>query len=329
MTTQVRVPARTSDPVVLHNPHLRVTAHPVHGFHITELTERAGGANLLWTRNVPVTAVGSDLGPAGEASIRTFDDHLFLGGWFLMFPNAGLPSPDDPEPTWMHGEAARLPWQVVGHTAETVTAEVHTSDFRVRRTLHLSGATLTVSTTATNTTSRPRDVSFGEHPCFDRAQFAGGRLELDAAGARVPIPQAQLDAARFRPQRIEHWPEAHTTSGTVSDAAAMPDNADGRHDHISVDLADGTLALRSPVLRGRLRMDIDTAHLPHALIWQHYRPTASPWNGDIIAIEPSSAPGRTTADARTSGALRTLHPGEELQFEVRTTWEPALLQIRW
>ncbi|MFE9438400.1 hypothetical protein ACFYO2_05240 [Streptomyces sp. NPDC006602] len=42
------------------------------------------------------SAADPDLGPADETSIRTFDDHLFLGGWFLMFPMPDCPAPHHP-----------------------------------------------------------------------------------------------------------------------------------------------------------------------------------------------------------------------------------------
>src|SRR6478672_10176870 len=239
--------------VVLTGGGLELTADPAHGFVILRLVDLATGTPLLWERGGRVVPCPSDLGPPGAASIETFEGDLLVGGWFVMFPTAGLPAVGA-RAQWMHGEAARLPWTVIHLDAHAVTAQLHTpsSGFHLTRTVRLDDEGLFVQTTAVNRSGVPQEVSYGEHPCLSRPAFAGGRLDIAVRGATVLTP-AQPAAASVVPGPVGRWPHAtarhpsRETNGTI-DLGAVPVRPDGVHDHVGVDLADGRIAISAPRL---------------------------------------------------------------------------------
>ena len=289
----------------------------------------ASGTPLLWERGGRVDPCPSDLGPPGAASIDTFDGRLLVGGWFVMFPTAGLPAADA-QAQWMHGEAARLPWTVTHLDAQTVTAELHTpsSGFQLTRTLRLDDEGLFVQTTAVNRSGAVREITYGEHPCLSRPAFAGGRLDIAVRAATV-LPPAQPAAASVAPGPVARWPRAtawHTSAepDCAIDLGTVPVRPDGAHDHISVDLADGTVAISAPGLGRVLRITVDPSELGHVLLWRHHQPRGRPWVADVFAPEPSSSPGRGWPDAVAAGAVRVVAPDEAVTFTVRGHWATSL-----
>jgi hypothetical protein len=176
------------DGVSIADAAWQVTVSPAWGFVLTEAVDVPSGAQMLWRR--PGSGQGpppEELGPPGDASIDTFHD-LFLGGWFVMFPNAGFP--DDDRDRFIHGEATRLPWEVVEQTPTAVAARMTTprTGFEIARRVELLDGDLVISTEVTNVGDAPTEYTYGEHPCVAFATFAGGRIGIEAGDAWVPAP---------------------------------------------------------------------------------------------------------------------------------------------
>lgn len=298
----------------LRSADLLVTVAPEHGCTITGISLVDDATNILWS--VPGVSArplpAADLGPPGSASAEYFDRSVLIGGWFPMFPSAGPTS--DRIGGWMHGEAPRLSW----HTEEvasgwlSATLQTPASGFLVRRMIRLAGDCLMIVTTAENASGEPRQVVAGEHPCFDRAVFAGGFIRA-TPGASVVASHADPANARLVEHAAFAWPEAPTSDGDSLDLSRVPAESDGRHEHVLFQGIDG-IELVGP--RHHVTMRWDASDLPHALLWQHFRPLGSPWAGDVFAIEPMLAPGRTTQDAIDAGACRTIAPGASLTTTV-------------
>lgn len=313
------VPFSGAETITIRGGGLEVRAHPGHGFTIGQLTDLGTGTDLLWARESPVGRCSPDLGPPGDPSITTFDDDLLIGGWFPMFPTAGLPEPGA-RSRWMHGEVARLPWTVTAADETSLTAQVDTpaSGFRVTRSVTLDEDGLAIRTWAVNRSGRHQEVTYGEHPCLSRRAFAGGRIHLRPVAAQV-LPPAQPDAAALRVGPITAWPRAATLSGGSLDVGAVPDAPDGHHDHVAADLAEGVFAVDAPPLGRRLQFTVDRRELGHLLLWRHFSPPQRP-GADVLALEPSSAPGRGFADATAAGAVRRVEPGGTVSFRVTASW---------
>lgn len=286
----------------LQNDHVRVNVAPQHGFVIASIELSDSTENILWNPpNSSLDALPSDdLGPSGDPSIQYFDREILAGGWFPMFPTAGLPGSDTER--WMHGELPRLRWNVVEESDTHITAVVDTpaTSFNVQRTVRLIGDTISAATRVRNHSGRTQQVTFGEHPCFSRKVFAHGVLEAAPRTVRVTSP-ADLINARLVGDREFCWPNGLMTTGETVDLSVIPGAPDGRHDHISLS------GIKKATIRGR-RHTVDLEwDLPHALLWQNFG------NLDVFALEPMSAPGRTFDDAVAADAVTTLRDKQTLQ----------------
>ncbi|MDO8209956.1 hypothetical protein [Conexibacter sp. CPCC 206217] len=341
--------------ITLESAAVRVRCTPAQGFSIASLVDRASGAEALWQRPnhdpAPCTRV---LGPAGVASEAGFLD-VFAGGWFEMFPEVGYTQPGDPT-SLLHGEVVRLPWEVLDAGAQHVEARVACvrRPLTLVRRLTLDGATLRVCERIENTGAEPAPYTWGHHPCFARATFAGGRIELSAASAEVPDPWFDPAHATLAPGLFQ-WPHARARkssdssadassgapagaagdappSATVGlaatiDLAAVPVTPDGRHDHACLTRASNTLRITAPGAgeHGRaLRIEVDRERFPHLLLWQNLRAGGGYpfWGGaDTFALEFSTIPGRSTPDALAAGAVSTLQPGETVETAFAVGWE--------
>ena len=299
----------------LETAALSVTCHPSHGFVISAIVDRASGQNILWNPpNAPLADLDGQIGPPGAESIETFDEGILAGGWFGMFPTAGLPG--SRSDLWMHGEAPRLPWVVRDATATSISCSVDlpVSGFHLERVVQLDGTRVTVSTTEVNQSGGPRSITFGEHPCFRRELFAGGRIVLQSGSHGWVATPEQPEAARFAGDQPFLWPLVPLTTGGVEDASAVPMFPDARQDHLVLKPAGSRLVVESPQLGCAVVIEYDPLAFQHALLWQHFLPPGSPWPGDVFAVEPSSAPGCTFDDAVAAGAVRIIGDGESIRY---------------
>jgi galactose mutarotase-like enzyme len=310
--------------VELRSDAIVVRCRPDWGFVITAIEDPATGVDALWTRtgHQPADFVRS-LGSPGEASVDQFLDR-FVGGCFEMFPSAGLPGVVDGTSTFLHGEVAVLPWTVRSAGPMHVEASVSTlrTSFEVVRRLEVSSDGLTLTSTIANVGGEPGAYAWGFHPCFDRATFAGGRIDVDVAEASVPGPA--YDAANSTlaaGQRFE-WPQALRTDGSTEDLSRVPDAADGRHEHVCLKLASGRLQISAPTVDRTFTLDVETDVFPAVLLWQDFLAPGASFGGtaDVFTLEPATYLGRSMDDAVATDALRTLAPGEQTSTTIRAAW---------
>jgi galactose mutarotase-like enzyme len=300
---------------------LRAECLPDRGMLVRSLVDRRSGTNLLWERSVdPGGRAARDLGPAGAESVSTWADRLFIGGWFEMFPSAGHPGVVDGRPTYLHGEAPRLPWAVVRRSAAAVTAGVDlvADPVHAERTVELTDTGIAVSSTYVNVGTRPVAYTRGEHPCLSRVAFAGGRIEVRARRAWTPAPPADAAAAALVPGVEFSWPHSPATAGGELDVAALPAAADGRHDHACLELADAEVRVTAPRLGLAVELRFDLADYPYLLLWENFAaPGTDPDDVcDVFGLEPTSAPGRSADDAVAARAVRHLAPGETRTYRL-------------
>lgn len=314
--------------VTIANEALLVTCTPAHGFSLSSLVDRASGAEALWRRPgfLPAPCTRA-LGPSGAASEETFLD-VFCGGWFEMFPEVGYTREGDIA-SFVHGEAVRLPWELLDCGPDRLAARVATvrRPLVLERTVALEGPLLRVGERVENVGRSPVPYSWGHHPCFSRETFAGGRLEVPVAAAAVPAPWFDPDHATLAHGPFA-WPQASARDdGGAVDLSVIPPAADGRHDHACLTLAGGSFRLTAPSAgdSGRaLRVTFDADRFPWVLLWECFGAGAGApfWAGcDALAVEFSTIPGRSTPDAIAAGALLALAPGEAVETEWTVGWE--------
>ena len=280
------------------------------GMSIVSLRD-ADGREQLWVRpDFTAPRRTRDIGPTGEPSIEAMFA-LWPGGWFEMSPHAGTPGLLDGRETMLHGEAARLPWQVLDSGPAHVEAEtdcVH-EPLRLRRRIELVGDGLLLRSWIENRGATPVAVCHGEHPVFARADFAGARIELKARRARV-LEAPEPEAATVRAGEFE-WPNAPGVDGGTVDLSLIP-AVPGAHDHVTVELADPAMRI---VRADGSSFAIDAGDHPHALLWRHHQPPSAPEPRDVFALEPWSFGGVSIAEA--AGATESVEPGGVVSYESR------------
>lgn len=305
--------------IVLEHDGLRVSCVPAHGMVLTEIVPCESGVNLLWQR--PDAPLHPFTRPAeARAGFDPFDEQVFAGGWFGMFPNAGIPGADDTDEQ-MHGTFSRYAWRVLQHDADRLVCELEVDGLRVVRTLRLSGGSVRVSTSVVNRSGVDREVSYGEHPCFSREVCAGAEITLQAERAFITAEMSEPGANRFVADQEFSWPLAQSVRNGLERTDLIPECADASHDHLCITLADPRITLEVPALRGRVTVTSDLAATRHLLFWRHFQPPRSPWQGDVFGIEMMSTPGRTRDDARQGNALRLLRDGEVVEWHLEVQWE--------
>lgn len=266
--------------LVLRAGDARVAIAPAHGCLIQEIDHGAG--NVLWTDGRRPRVLEAS-GSKGEDSAREFDEEVLIGGWFPMFPTAGLPTVT----TQQHGWAPRVAWAVVEHTAARLVCTV-VGPFldgglaELTRTVELEPQGLTLSTTVRNAGADAGSFTWGEHPCFSRERFAAGRTVF-SGDSEAPIPACADGASGHLVRRADR-----------ASASLV-----GPHGTVTLTDAAGTL--------------------PHWLLWYNYKATALP-RADTLAWEPSTAAGLGVGDAIAARALSRLGPGEAFHAALRCEW---------
>jgi len=256
--------------LTLASDALEVLVYPEQGFLIGQIRSLAAGHDLLWTQP-PAEAFSGKLGPRGESSVDSFHRSFPEGGSGCSRPQASQGGSRTSH-TWHHGEAARLPWRVMGPSDGTrIRAEILLRDDRLKlvRVLRLHRETLTVSSRVTNIGRTPIAWSAGEHPCFDRKAFAGGRILLESCESWIPAPHYDPRHALLSASARFEWPHAPAVNGYRLDLSEVPHFRSRRHEHVALSLGSREILLRSPKLGINVRLTIDEG-LPYALLWEYF-----------------------------------------------------------
>lgn len=258
----------------------RVSIAPGHGCLITEINP--GGGNILWTDGRRPRLLRPS-GVLGEESAREFDDDVLVGGWFPMFPTAGVPT----RTTQQHGWAPRVEWSVVERTATRLVCTaagrfLNGGVAEVTRIARLERHALTVSSTVRNRGTEIGSFTWGEHPCFSRDLFAGGCAEFDTE----PV-------------------------------ATVPQRTNGAAGHVARSAPGAIASLVGPY--GTVTLTDEAGTLPHWLLWYNYAADELP-RADTLAWEPSTAAGLGVGDAIAADAVALLAPGDSFRATLRCEW---------
>jgi len=279
-TARVDIPTPAAEVLVLRAGGARVSIAPAHGCVIQAID--LGGGNILWTDGRRPRALEQSEA-VGEESAREFDEEVLIGGWFPMFPSAGVPTAT----TQQHGWAPRVAWAVAERSATRAVCTA-TGPFldggiaEVTRTVELEPDALTVSSTVRNAGSGVRSFTWGEHPCFSRDLFAGGH----ACFAGEPVAAVPAYANRAA---------GHAARSVAGAAAGVV----GRS--LTIALSD------------------EAGTLPHWLYWYNYAAAELP-RADTLAWEPSTAAGLSVGDAIAADAVERLGAGQSFRASLRCEW---------
>lgn len=305
----------------------RVELIPELGCDIVSFVDARTGVDVLW--RVPWGIPPRSTGPFSAATETEWGER-FPGGWNVLLPNAGAATPapgGTTDHTWgFHGEAALLPWTVLGSGADgdgergadgaRAWAELEVrlirAPLRLHRRLELVGSSLAVTETLTNLSPVPIEVMWSQHPSFGAPLVqAGTRIET---GARVTETDDTIVDGDLAAGERSVWPHAPGQDGSAVDLSVVPDLPTHRLVYLS-EFDTGWARLVNDEIGLAARLEWDTSVYPSAWLWQELNDTPGhPWwkLAYVCAIEPGTTyPGQGLEVAKAKGGTPLLLAGGE------------------
>lgn len=279
---------------------------PQLGCDIVSFVDARTGVDVLW--RVPWGMPPYSTGPFSAATETEWGER-FPGGWNVLCPNGGAATPAPGGTVWgFHGEAALLPWTVVGHGVDgdaawaELTVRLIRAPLQLHRTIRLVGSALVVTETLTNLSPVPIEVMWSQHPSFGEPLVAPGmRIET---GATVTETDDTLTDGDLQAGARGQWPHAPGRLRGDVDLSVVPDEATRRLVYLS-GFELGWARLVNDALGLAARLEWDASVYPSAWLWQELRHTEGhPWwkLAYVTAIEPGTTyPGQGLEIAKAKG----------------------------
>jgi hypothetical protein len=276
--------------LTLASDDVELTVDLDRGADVVSLVDRRTGVDVLfrtpWAERAEAVARRGSL--LWHESSTTAWLESYAGGWQLLCPNAGGPTERAGVAHGFHGEAAVVPWTLVGADGGSVRlrVELHTTPLAIERTLSLAGPVVAVDDVVRNVSQIAVELDYQHHPAFGAPLLAPGAVietgartfATEAGGRPWPgVPPVDRVPPLDEPRAILGW---------------------------LGDFDEPWAALRNPALDLGVALRWNVAVMPYAWVWQELHATAEyPWfrRAYALAIEPSSTPAG--GPGRTSLAL--------------------------
>ncbi|GGM64661.1 aldose epimerase family protein [Microbacterium saperdae] len=284
----------------LSNERMTVSINVDHGAHLYALIDRRSGVDLLYKD------------PAGSRGYA-------VGGWYELFPNAGVACDFGGRPLTAHGDVQHAVWSAEVTAAagsEIVVALSCVSadlPFALSKTITLStdAAVLRIEETITNTSARRTPYLWGQHLTFGEAFLQGALIDVPDGPLRGTVVVGAHDSAPHDPATgaLASFP---TVAGDVIDLRRFPDDA--VHAMLfSERLAAHRYAIAHADLDIRAEVSWDGDAWPYLWFWA----LRESRGGGIIAcaIEPQASDVPVLTEALAAGRCPSLDGGE-----VTTAW---------
>lgn len=270
----------STSPITLCTDQLSLVLDPTHGAEIVELRHARAGS-LLWRAPSVAAPQGGDLDEAEWTS-------GYSGGWQVLFPNAGEPSP----PHGFHGSGSVSPWEVMDARADRAHLRWERHGLRLDRVVVVRGAVIELTDTVVNVGERPAHYLLGHHPAF----AVPGVCQIDA-------PQWSLEDLDTGERGT--WPR----TGNEDWSRVEPGRPLARFGCLAV-TGLARMALRTPA--ATITFAWDAADFPWCWVWVDLDALADPpWRGRarLVALEPVTAPHhRGLREVARDGAAPGLVP---------------------
>lgn len=276
--------------MLLENDMLSVSVTPRVGGAITEVRHKPTGLSVLG--RVPWDTIGEPL----PAPARDEPEWLtrYTGGWPLLFPNAGDACTVDDMFHGFHGEASISPWDVISASTNRLVLDRRFAVIpaQMRRTITISGDTLSIDEELAFAGNAPTEVMWGHHPTFG-SDLLAGPVEITSGAREISIEPMYAppdDADLMRPS-------------TPLASLAYLENFEAPW--AAIRRLDDAIAIH---------LTWDGARFPCAWLWHELEGTSTaPYASRtrLIAIEPCTTPcALGLAEAKRRGLpLLRLEPG--------------------
>lgn len=292
----------------LRSEELEVHVLPREGSRIASLRSRSSGLEFLTQshRQGPYPSQGLDT-PFQAGSCAGIEECL---------PSVGpCGSEADGGPVPDHGDFWQLQWDVLQSTDHVLTIEAQGFSrlLQLRKTLTLQGNQLHVAYSIRNMADVPQSFLYACHPLF--AVDPGDTVILPDCVQTLRLDYSRHSRLGFAGDNVR-WPEAN--SGVQLDHVLAADA--GTADMLYTGrLSIGECAIQRKATGQMMRVLFPVETLPYLGVWLCY----GGWPDDTtehsqyaVALEPTTAPWNTLAQAQTERAATTLIPGGTYEFEI-------------
>ena len=323
-TSRSRVSSGTTngwDTVSLENDRIRVVVLPGKGAEILSIEDLSSGSpvNVLWKAPWALRPQGLS-SATSSGSQGVWMDH-YVGGWQVLFPNAGDPCTYMGAELSFHGEASLAPWdcsivETTNGPGADLSADLMRSPFRISRHMSVDAVApvLRFTETITNTGNERMPYMWGHHPAYGAPFLCeGARLTIPAKTYLGDVANAP-GRTRIAPNARGTWPHAIASDGGTVDVSIIPGPGAGYANMgYALDLSNGWYALESPATGIGVAVTWPLEVMPSVWVWQEFNGGQGyPWYGRsyVMGVEPhSSWPGHGLLGAIKAGTARWLEPG--------------------
>lgn len=279
----------------LSNEQMTVSINVDHGAHLYSLIDRRSGVELLYKD------------PAGSRGYA-------VGGWYELFPNAGVACDFEGRLLTAHGDVQHAVWSAevttVAASEIVVTLSCVSTDlpFALSKTITLSAdpAVLRIEEAVTNTSSRRVPYLWGQHLTFGEAFLREAEIDLPGGPLHGTVTVDTDDGARHDPATAE-LSSFPTVAGDLIDLRRFPDHA--VHAMLfSEQLVDHRYAVARADLALRAEVSWDGSAWPCLWFWA----LREGHDGGIVAcaIEPQASDVPVLTEALAAGRCPSLDGGE-------------------
>jgi hypothetical protein len=286
---------------------LEVDIHPDRALDLGQVT--VDGIPVAWMEATGLRG-SAYFDPHSDLWLRTW------GGGMLTtcgLDAYGSPSNDAGQDFGQHGRVSGLPSTLLatGIQGESVVVEgtvrqssVGAENLVLHRRIESEVGSRTLRITDVVTNEGARDAI---HMILYHANFGWPLVD---AGAVLSIPSATVEAREdgVSPERIGSWPMIE------------PPRPDGQSEVYLHEFERGEIVavgLANPRIGLSMRLEFDRRQLPWLTHWKMFTD-----RNYVLGLEPMNTRTVTSrADARSSGSLRTLVPGQSVTYELTFTFE--------
>lgn len=316
----------------MENEVLGATILMDQGADIHELIYKPRGVDVLFKSPYPAREPGIGSSQPGGSETQWITQ--YRGGWQVIFPNFGPPVEYRGAPLDMHGEAARVPWELEGIENDgsslqvRLSARLTLSPFRLCRTLSLTAGQpmLELQETIVNDGADPMECMWGHHPAFG-APLVSAESTLDTGARSVWSDDGYAVSGNDLPLgETWNWPSVEDRNGRVIDLSRLP-GIGSRLSRVLFlkDFDEGWYAITNPTLGLGVALVWDKALFPYACLWQETGGVRDyPWYGRayVVAVEPNSSyPGHgLTSVIEQTGTQLVLAAGESRTLTLKAVF---------
>ncbi|WP_171013148.1 DUF4432 family protein [Microbacterium sp. 2FI] len=298
-------------PIILTSDALEATITPERGADVVQLLDRATGTPLLAESPTGLVHAGEGFATDSMAGwLRGYP-----GGWQLLVPNAGPEREHDGVRQGFHGEASLATWDVLAQSETSCELEAYllTAPLRLRRSVSVSGDTLTVTDEIENLSPDAVETRIVQHPAFG-SPFLDGESYVITSAAKIvtdAVAPGSLAGAD-----VVGRPDAVLAAGPKPGSIRLP--APGSRASVFAALTDFAapeVTFCSPTRGLAIRLGWDSTFLPHAWLWIEANAGSGwPWFRRLyaIAVEPANVlPGEGGSPAHPRGGTGTHIPAHQ------------------